>query len=148
MSLSIDVLRESFTIAATREPELTARFYDELFAIAPEYRALFRTGAREQASMLREALVAVIDHLEDASWLTTTLGALGARHAAYGVTPAMYPVVGEALLATLADACADTWTDRHEHAWRDAYAAIAALMLAGARTVVVDEEPATDRHAC
>jgi hemoglobin-like flavoprotein len=41
----------------------------------------------------------------------------------------MYPWVGEALLATLADACDEAWTPEAEQAWRDVYAAIARAIL-------------------
>jgi hypothetical protein len=33
----------------------------------------------------------VLDHLEDAPWLTDTLGALGAKHVGYGVTRGARP---------------------------------------------------------
>ena len=36
--------------------------------------------------MLREAIGAVLANLDDETWLVSTLGALGARHAAWGVT--------------------------------------------------------------
>lgn len=63
--------------------------------------------------------------------MSETLGALGARHAGYGVTAPMYDVVGEALISTLATVCNDVWSTDLEHAWRDAYRAIRGLMLAG-----------------
>ena len=132
MASPIDLLRDSFNDAAAREPALIERFYDELFRRAPELAPMFRRGRREQAEMLHVALASVLDHLEDPPWLAATLGALGARHVSYGVTPAMYRVVGEALIATLAATCAG-WSREHERAWLEAYTAIVNLMLAGAR---------------
>lgn len=81
--------------------------------------------------MLAEALVAVMDHLEDASWLQASLRQLGAKHAAYGVTEEMYGWVGESLLATLSKVAGSDWTPAHETAWKDTYGAIADMMLAG-----------------
>ena len=78
--------------------------------------------------MLTDALVAVIDHLEDAPWLTGTLAALGAKHKEYGVTPEMYGWVGASLLAALAEAAGKDWTPEAEKAWTDAYGAIVGLM--------------------
>jgi hemoglobin-like flavoprotein len=85
--------------------------------------------------MLTRALVAVMDHLDDAVWFTETLEALGAKHADYGVTDAMYDWVGEALLATLAEVAGADWSPALASEWSSAYGAIAATMQAGARKV-------------
>jgi hemoglobin-like flavoprotein len=79
---------------------------------------------------LTSALVAVLDHLEDAPWLQTTLGALGAKHVGYGVTREMYDWVGASLLATLAEVAGPAWTPDLQGAWSEAYGAIASLMQA------------------
>jgi hemoglobin-like flavoprotein len=125
---AVTLIRASFARAVENEPALTERFYEILFERAPHLAALFRRERTEQARMLRDALVAVIDHLEDAAWLTGTLGTLGARHVGYGVTPAMYDDVGAALIATLAEACGADWSPAHAKAWATAYGAISTLM--------------------
>ena len=133
MHLDIQLLRDSFALVVEREPELTARFYEILFTRYPQARALFgRRSERAQQQMLRDALVAVVDHLEEPAWLQSTLFELGRKHAGYGVTTPMYDWVGESLLATLAEIGADDWTDDHARAWSDAYAVIAGAMQAGA----------------
>ena len=105
MSLDADALRTSFELVVGRNPDLTLRFYDHLFALHPEARPLFHRSPREaQAKMLAEALAAVLDHLDDAAWLGATLHAMGAKHVGYGVTAPMYGWVGEALLKTLGGA--------------------------------------------
>ena len=70
----------------------------------PELSVLFgRRSAEAQGRMLLEAVVAVVDHLQDMPWLDHTLRALGARHVDYGVTEEMYPLVASALIDTLAE---------------------------------------------
>lgn len=134
MGLNVDVLRSSFDVVVERQPALTKRFYEILFDRHPEARALFhRRPPEQQEKMLQEALVAVLDHLEDASWLGDTLRGLGAKHVDYGVTDEMYDWVGGALLATLAEVADAAWTDEVRIAWTDAYGAIAGLMKDGAR---------------
>jgi|RhiMethySRZTD1v2_1073278.scaffolds.fasta_scaffold03887_6 hemoglobin-like flavoprotein len=134
MSLDVVALRESFELVVERSPELTRRFYEILFERFPQTRPMFRRNTpAQQEKMLTAALVAVVDHLEDAPWLGSTLQALGARHVDYGVRDEMYAWVGECLLATLAEVAADDWTPRYAKAWQDAYAAISGLMLEGAR---------------
>jgi hemoglobin-like flavoprotein len=134
MSLNVHLLRSSFALVVERQPRLTSRFYEILFARHPEARSLFSNGSAErQAAMLQEALIAVMDHLEDASWLEQTLAGLGSKHADYGVTDEMYGWVGDSLLATLAEVAGDAWTPELESAWSEAYGAIAGLMRNGAR---------------
>ncbi len=133
MSLKVDLLRTSFEMVVERSPDLTRRFYEILFERHPKSRHLFTESRREhQEKMLTQALVAVMDHLEDAPWLVTTLHGLGARHVHYGVTDDMYAWVGGSLLATLAEVAGDDWNQELENAWSDAYWAIADLMREGA----------------
>lgn len=132
MALNPEVLRSSLTLVVTRKPDLTLRFYEILFSKYPELQPLFGRNSREaQAKMLAEALVATVDHLEDAPWLVQNLGAMGARHRGYGVSDDMYPKVGDALLATLAEVAGDEWTEEVKGAWVEAYGAIVSLMLKG-----------------
>lgn len=134
MALDVTLLRQSFEFVVAQAPDLTHRFYDQLFARHPETRALFSRHTRDrQEKMLNDALVAVMDHLDDAPWLAEHLRALGAKHREYGVTDDMYRFVGEALLATLAGASGDAWTAAHESAWAEAYDTIASVMKSGAR---------------
>ena len=133
MSLNPDVLRSSFDLVVQRQPLLTTRFYEILFRDYPQARPLFgRRAPDAQAKMLQEALVAVLDHIEDAAWLSGTLRGMGATHRTYGVTDEMYDWVGASLLATLAEVAADDWTDEVRTQWTLAYGAIAGLMKAGA----------------
>ncbi len=132
MALDVSLLRTSFDMALARQPDLTHVFYQELFARHPAAGPLFvGTDMAVQEQMLAEALVSVLDHLEDAPWLQETLAALGAKHAGYGVTREMYGWVGEALIATLAGAIGDEWTERQTAAWQEAFGAIAGMMLDG-----------------
>ncbi len=133
MSLNVPLLRSSFELVVERQPQLTRRFYEILFQRYPQAKPLFhRRTPDAQEKMLNDALVAVMDRLDDAPWLTSTLKELGAKHVSYGVTAEMYDWVGASLLATLAEVAKDDWTPELEAAWTEAYGAIAGLMLSGA----------------
>ena len=130
MALNVELLRSSFEVVATANPKFVTRFYEILFERHPQTQAMFPTGNRaRQAEMLTGALVAVLDHLEDAPWLQDTLGALGAKHVEYGVTREMYDWVGASLLATLAEVAGPAWTPELNAAWAEAYGAIVSLMV-------------------
>lgn len=131
MALNVELLRSSFALVVEREPEVTSKFYDVLFSKYPAAKPLFSTRSRaDQERMLRDMLVAIIDHLEDGAWLKAQLGALGQKHAGYGVRPEMYGWVGDSLLTTLAAVAGPAWTPELKQAWTDAYGAIAHLMQA------------------
>lgn len=133
MALNVELLRKSFDVVATANPRFVSRFYEILFERYPQARPLFPAGGMaRQEEMLTGALVAVLDHLEDAPWLQSTLGALGAKHVAYGVTREMYDWVGASLLATLAEVAGPAWTPELAAAWGEAYGAIVSLMVARA----------------
>jgi hemoglobin-like flavoprotein len=129
MGLNVPVLRSTFALVVERQPLVVHRFYEILFSRYPQAKQLFgRNSAAAQEKMLTDALVAVIDHLEDAPWLGSTLSALGAKHKDYGVKPEMYGWVGTCLLAALAEAAGPDWSPEAEAAWTDAYGAIVSLM--------------------
>jgi hemoglobin-like flavoprotein len=134
MALDVVLLRSSFELVAERAPDLTARFYAVFFERYPQVKPMFgRNAPARQQEMLTQALVAVLDHLEDAPWLTSTLRALGAKHVSYGVRDEMYGWVGESLLVTLEEVAGDDWSPALAAAWSEALGAIAGLMLEGAR---------------
>jgi hemoglobin-like flavoprotein len=133
MALNVTLLRDSFEVVATANPKFISRFYEILFERYPQTRAMFPPGGEaRQAEMLTGALVAVLDHIEDAPWLRDTLGALGAKHVDYGVTREMYDWVGASLLATLAEVAGPAWTPELQGAWAEAYTVIVSMMLAHA----------------
>lgn len=131
-AMDATVLEASLALVDRPDDGLTTRFYAILFDRYPAVRPMFSADIGPQAKMLREAVIAVLDHLDDADWLGSTLGALGARHAGWGVTPEMYGAVAECMLAAMADLGGDAWTDAMTDAWTEALTAVASLMLAGA----------------
>jgi hemoglobin-like flavoprotein len=146
--MSTEIIRDSFEIILRNEPLLARRFYELLFARHPRVVPLFsRQNRVAQERMLAEALVALVDHLDDAAWLGDTLPALGARHAGYGVTDEMYGWVGACLLDAMAAAAGPAWTREVAAAWTGAYAAVARLMLQGAHAATAGRKGGAIDHA-
>eukprot|EP00549_Striatella_unipunctata_P020831 CAMPEP_0118702284 /NCGR_PEP_ID=MMETSP0800-20121206/17795_1 /TAXON_ID=210618 ORGANISM="Striatella unipunctata, Strain CCMP2910" /NCGR_SAMPLE_ID=MMETSP0800 /ASSEMBLY_ACC=CAM_ASM_000638 /LENGTH=174 /DNA_ID=CAMNT_0006603447 /DNA_START=66 /DNA_END=590 /DNA_ORIENTATION=+ len=63
--------------------------------------------------------------------LVAILKAMGGRHHGYGVLPAHYPIVGDALIGTLSDALGEKFTDEVKAAWVEIYGVISSAMLEG-----------------
>ncbi|WLP89914.1 globin domain-containing protein [Gordonia sp. NB41Y] len=126
-----DLLSHSLSLVDLPDDGLTVRFYDILFERYPAVQPMFTRGTRLQASMLRTAVIAVVDHLDDPEWLTSTLGAMGRRHAALGVTEPMYGAVAECMIAAMSEIGGQDWSPEMTDAWTEALTAVASLMLAG-----------------
>jgi hemoglobin-like flavoprotein len=81
---------------------------------------------------LLSTLVLLRKSLRDLGGIVPKLHELGARHVAYGAVPEHYPVVGEVLIASMAEVGGDAWRPEYEHAWGKAFAVVAGAMLEGA----------------
>ncbi len=128
------LIEANLAVITERAPDVVGRFYAKLFERHPHLKSLF--GRRSQAAqekMVLDAIVAVVDHMEDGAWLRSVLVPLGAKHVSYGVTDGLYPLVADALVATLAESSGDRWNDATAGAWGRALGAVAGLMLEGAR---------------
>ena len=85
--------------------------------------------------MLLQALVSLVTRLDEAQWVEATLRGLGERHARYGVTDAMYPLVASALLTTLAEISGPEWDEATSSAWTAVLGHVASTMIAAGRSV-------------
>ena len=139
MSLDLDALETSFDLVAPRGDELMDIFYARLFAAAPAVKPLFAgTDLRRQKAMLLGALVLLRKSLRDLDAIVPTLHELGARHVAYGARPEHYPVVGEVLIASMAEVAGAAWRPEYERAWAAAFDVVAGAMLEGAAAAELD----------
>jgi methyl-accepting chemotaxis protein len=133
MGLDLDALETSFDLVAPRGDELIDTFYARLFAAAPAVTPLFaRTDMRHQKAMLLATLVLLRRSLRDLGAVVPKLRELGRRHAAYGARPEHYPVVGEVLIASMAEVAGPRWRPEYGRAWSDALAVVSGVMLEGA----------------
>ncbi len=133
MTLNTELLEQSFELIKLQSQEFTATFYATLFSRYPEVEPLFtHTVMSKQGEKLFQSLVLVVENLQKPEVLAKALRSLGTKHIKYGVLPEHYPMVGTSLLASLELHAKDAWTTEILHAWKDAYGAVAQLMLEGA----------------
>ena len=107
-------------------------FYQRLFEIDPGLRPMFSRDLVPQARKLVAMLSAVIDGLERLDALLPRVAALGRRHAGYGVQPAHYRTVGQALIWTLRRGLGPSASEPVIGAWTAAYALLADAMQTAA----------------
>lgn len=111
-----------------------------------------------QRDRLFIALTQIMKSLSKPTELASYLAQLGVDHRKYLVQPAMYPAVGNALIATLRAYAGSAFTPLAEQAWMDTYETAARLMIKAAEDAgtvtpaywiaqVVAHEKRTDRIA-
>jgi hemoglobin-like flavoprotein len=138
MNLNLEALETSFDHIAPRGDELMDVFYARLFAVAPSVKPLFAgTDLKRQKAMLLAALVLLRRSLRDLESVTPALRELGARHVRYGAQTQHYPVVGEVLIASMAEVAGEAWTLEYERAWTEAFTIVAGAMIEGAEAAEV-----------
>ena len=110
-------------------------FYAAPVTAAPAVKPVFATTDLKPANtMLLGTLVLLRKSLRNLVDFVPKLRELGARHVVVGARPAHYPVVGEVLIASMAQIAGASWTSEYERAWT-AFAVVAEAMLEGARSV-------------
>jgi hemoglobin-like flavoprotein len=127
----VALVAASFARVAPRSDVVVAAFYERLFDLAPDVRPLFPSEMAEQRLKFASTLQLVIENLRLPERLDPLLRDLGRKHAAYGVDPAHFDVVGRALLHALASHDASGWDEPTAAAWEGAYQRIADLMRRG-----------------
>jgi hemoglobin-like flavoprotein len=137
--MNVEALETSFDLVAPRGDELMDVFYERLFAAAPAVVPLFAdTDLKRQKAMLLGTLVLLRKSLRDLDSIVPKLRELGARHVAYGAEPEHYPVVGEVLLASMAEIAGSAWLPEYERAWAHAFAIVAGAMIDGAEAAKLE----------
>ena len=129
---TVKAVRRSFLKVAPIADEAAAMFYERLFEIAPEVRPLFKADLSDQGRKLMKTLGFAVASLDDLDRLVPALENLGQAHDGYGVEPAHYDSVGEALLWTLEQGLGDEFTPEIKAAWTEVYGVVADVMKSAA----------------
>jgi nitric oxide dioxygenase len=108
-------------------------FYDNLFAIAPETRALFREDLVGQGMKFFSTLDTIVELLHDMDALDSEVADLARSHASLGVMARHFEPMGSALMVTLGETVGTKFTEELRDAWRAAYDEISRRMVAAAR---------------
>jgi nitric oxide dioxygenase len=120
------------TLASLDVDALAGDFYRRALADDEALSAMFTSDPAVQRVRFAAELTQIVRSIRTLDTFASTTLALGARHARYGVRAAHYGVMGAALLAALAAALGDAWTDEVEEAWTLAYNLTAETMMMGA----------------
>jgi nitric oxide dioxygenase len=125
----VKLVQDSFAKVAPISETAAVLFYERLFQIAPQVKAMFPTDMTEQRKKLMATLAVVVKGLSNLESILPAASALAKRHVSYGAKPAHYPVVGAALLWTLEKGLGDAWTSEVAGAWTAAYDTLSGYMI-------------------
>jgi nitric oxide dioxygenase len=128
----VQLVQQSFSKVVPIADQAAILFYDRLFEIAPQVKAMFPADMTEQRKKLIGMLAAVVNGLGDLPSILPAASALAKRHVAYGAKAEHYPVVGAALLWTLEKGLGDGWTPEAAAAWTTAYGTLSGYMISEA----------------
>jgi hemoglobin-like flavoprotein len=128
----VTLVQESFAKVAPISETAAVLFYERLFEIAPQVKAMFPADMTEQRRKLMATLAAVVNGLGDLNSILPAASALAKRHVSYGAKAEHYPVVGAALLWTLEKGLGDGWTPQIAEAWTAAYGTLSGYMISEA----------------
>lgn len=128
----VKLVQQSFSRVAPISDQAAVLFYDRLFEVAPQVKAMFPADMTLQRKKLMMMLAAVVNGLGDLPSTLPAASALAKRHVAYGAKAEHYPAVGSALLWTLEKGLGEGWTPDIAAAWMSAYATLSGFMIAEA----------------
>ena len=125
----IKLIEKSFDKIVKNKDEFINSFYDDLFKLAPEVEYLFENTSKDrQGEKLYNALVILVENINDPEALKEILQPLGQEHLNYGTQLAHYPVVGKCLINTLKKFNNEEWSEDIESAWLETYNSVVGLM--------------------
>src|SRR4051794_40333772 len=125
----VKLVQQSFAKVAPIADQAAAMFYDRLFEVAPQVKAMFPVDLTEQRRKLMATLSVVVNGLGNLETILPAASALASRHVSYGAKAEHYPVVGGALLWTLEKGLGEAWTPEVASAWAAAYGTLSNFMI-------------------
>jgi nitric oxide dioxygenase len=126
------LVQTTFAKLAVMPEVAAALFYERLFAANPSFRRLFKDDMRIQGVKFWATLAMVVYNLPDPGQVSPVIRNLAVRHVDYGVKPAHYDAMRDALLWTLEQALAEDLTPDAREAWTVCYDELAGEMKAEA----------------
>ena len=135
---TISLIKATVPVLQQHGEAITTHFYQLMFREHPEVKAFFNEAHQAhgtQARALAGAVLAYAAHIDRLDELAGALPRIIQKHAALGVLPEHYPIVGACLLRAIKEVLGDAATDEIIAAWGEAYTALADLLIAAEEQV-------------
>ena len=126
------LVRTSFARLAVMPEVAGALFYERLFEVNPDFRPLFKNDMCIQGVKFMTMLAMIVYNLPEPGQSLPAIRDLAVRHVEYGVRPADYNMLREALLWTFEQALGKDFRPSVRKAWTVCYDELADEMKAAA----------------
>jgi hemoglobin-like flavoprotein len=124
----VELVQESFRRILPQATEASRLFYEELFRLAPDLRALFSDDLNKQREKFSLMMGVIVKNLSQVGNISEDIVDLGRRHMAYDVEDEDYEAFGEALLRMLDRVLGAEMTPDIRDAWAAAFEMIIRVM--------------------
>ncbi|WDE98384.1 NO-inducible flavohemoprotein [Lentisphaera profundi] len=129
---TIDIVKATTPVVGANAEKITTTFYKIMFERYPMVKEFFnqthqKAGKQQQA--LANAVVAYAMNIENLGALAGAVDGITERHASLNILPEHYPIVGECLLAAIAEVLGDAVTPEVADAWGEAYGFLADILI-------------------
>lgn len=128
----IQIVKSTIPALEAHGVAITTLFYKRLLEAHPQLKNIFNTAHQAtgaQPAALAHAVWAYASNIENPGALSTAISRIGHKHASLGVTPDLYPVVGQGLLRAIKDVLGDAATEPVISAWGAAYQQLASYFI-------------------
>jgi hemoglobin-like flavoprotein len=124
----IQLVQCTFEMLVPIADTAVALFYNRMFELDPSLRSLFPTHMAGQRQKLIDTLATAVRGLETPDEFLFMLREIGRRHVEYGVKPAHYQTMNEALIWMLGEGLGKQFSDETKEAWMEMYQILANAM--------------------
>jgi NAD(P)H-flavin reductase/hemoglobin-like flavoprotein len=135
-------LKGSWALVARHGDAVPSHFYATLFTVHPQLRVMFPMSMASQRDRLVSALGQIVAGVDRLDAVVPFVQGLGRDHRRFDVRAEHYPMVGEALLSTLAHFLGEAWTPQLAQDWTAAYQLVAQVMVEAAEKATAAATPA------
>ena len=140
---TIELIHATVPLLREQGEAITRHFYQLMFREHPEVKAFFNEAHQAegtQARALAGAVLAYASHIHELDVIAPALPRIVQKHAALGVLPEHYPVVGACLLKAIREVLGEVASDEIIAAWAEAYGALAELLIGAEEAVYAANE--------
>ncbi|SDB82428.1 NO-inducible flavohemoprotein [Shouchella lonarensis] len=129
---TVEIVKATAPVLAEKGEEITACFYQNMFADHPELLNIFNHAnqkqGRQQAALARTVYAAAL-HIDQLEELLPVVKQIAHKHRSLGVKRADYPIVGAHLLRAMKEVLGVAATPNVLSAWEEAYGVIAQVFI-------------------
>ncbi|MBM7036716.1 NO-inducible flavohemoprotein [Vibrio ulleungensis] len=127
---TIEIIKSTAPIVEQTGPNLTAHFYERMFAGNPELKNIFNMSNQrngDQREALFNAIVAYAKNIDNVSALVGAVEKIAHKHTSFQITKQQYDIVGQHLIGTIDELLAPG--EEVLAAWAEAYGVLANIFI-------------------